>query len=114
MGGPSVEETPAGELSRHGAGAGIVESHAVDQGFVRDDAKHPGIGIARLRMPGDSAQFREAETKGRPSWNGGGVFVHAGSQPDGVGKTKAKTFHWQRRRGIERFQSLAKRLVTTG
>jgi hypothetical protein len=54
-----------------------------------------GLGISRLRVPCHAAEFAETKAERGPAGNGGGVFVHAGGQADGIGKFQAKNFRRQ-------------------
>src|ERR1035437_7284807 len=95
---PATGFFPFREFLRHGFRAGIIEAHAVDDGFVGDGAEHPGLGIARLRVPRHAAEFAETETERGPAGNGGGVLVHAGGEADRIGKVQSKNFGRQFRR----------------
>jgi hypothetical protein len=114
MRGPAPQRAPVRELLREGFGAGIVEAHAVDERFVGDGAEHARGGIAGLRVPGDAAEFTEAEPERGPDGRGGGVFVHARGEPDGVAELQAEGFDGKLRRAEEGVERIAQGRVTAG
>ena len=104
---PAVGMFPRLEFAGKDFGAGIVEAHAVNDGFIGDGAEHAGRGIAGLGAPSDAAEFGEAEPQFFPDGHGGGEFIHAGGEADGVGKIEAKDADGQGRRTEERFEGEA-------
>jgi len=60
--------------------------------LVRDGASQAGRRIARLRVPGDGAQFAAAKPQGLPRGRGASRLVHPGGQADGIGKAQAEKF----------------------
>ena len=109
--GPAVERAPFGKLAGHFLGPGIVETHAVDEGFVGHGAEHARRRIAGLRVPGDAAEFAEAEAKRGPDGRGVSVFVHAGGETDGVGKAEAEEFDGQLGRAVKLGGQVAQKLA---
>ena len=102
---------PLGKFFRHRLCAGIIETHAVDDGFVGDRAEHPGRRIAGLRVPRHAAEFREAEAERGPAGNGRRVFIHARREADRVRKFQTEHFRWQRRRAENFFNTAEQQLI---
>src|SRR5947207_4530908 len=72
--GPKTQRAPFGEFGGDSYRAGVVETLAIDQRFVRDSAEHARRGITRLRMPRYAAQFNEAEPQSLPDGQRRRVF----------------------------------------
>ena len=92
---PETGFFPFAKFLGDGFRAGIVETHAVYNCLVRDNAEHSWRRISRLRVPRHAAEFAETKAKFFPSGNGGGKFVHAGGKPDWIWKFQAENFHGQ-------------------
>ena len=103
-----------GQFFGDGFGAGIVEAHAVHDGPGGDSAEHAGRRVARLCVPRNAAEFAEPEAKFFPSGNGGGKFIHAGGQADGVGKFQAEGVNRQDRRAVYFPNQVAGELTAAG
>ena len=108
---PAAGGAPFGQSRRDGFRARIVEAHAIDECCVGHRAKHPGRGIARLRMPGHSAEFDEAEAQRLPHRDRRRVFVHAGGQADRIGKSQTEQLDRQVGRVVKRCQCLTEHFV---
>ena len=53
----------------------IVKAQTVDHRPLGDQAKHPRLGVARLRQRGDGARLRKAKTSAQKRGDDFGVFV---------------------------------------
>jgi hypothetical protein len=64
-------------------------SQAVDQGLRFRQPKHAGLGIARLRLGCDGADFYKSKTHGTQTVNATCIFVQPSGQADPVGKLQS-------------------------
>jgi len=110
---PASAFLPFAELFGDGFGPEIVEPHAIHNRLSGGSPEHPRFWVSRLRVPGHPAQFAEAKAKFLPDRHGGGVLVHAGGQPDGIGKLQTQNFNRQCRRAIETANEAAEFLAAT-
>ena len=76
-----------------GIDSGIVESHAVDDRFLRDEAEQPRLGVSRLRARRDGADFNVPETEPAERVDRVALLVEAGGQAHAVGKPEPHHFH---------------------
>lgn len=70
----------------------VVESEAVDDGFVFDKAVEAGFGVARLALESHGSDFDMAETEGWNSSPAFGVFVESRCKTDTVGESDTEEF----------------------
>lgn len=92
---PPALLAPGGEAFGQRARAAVVKTHAVDERLIGHGAEHPGLRIARLRVPSHTAEFTEAEAQRAPDRRGDGLLVHARRETDGVGESEVEEFHRQ-------------------
>src|ERR1700735_1070612 len=111
---PASTLFPISECLGKGFGAGVVETHAINDGSGIGRAEHAGRGIAGLRVPGNAAEFAKAETKFFPNGNGGGKFIHAGGKSDRVGKFQAKNLHGKMLSGKKTADGSARSRIPAG
>src|SRR5690242_18668056 len=95
---PAAGIFPSGQSLGKNFRAWVIETHAIDNSFVRDGAKNSRLWISRLRMPRYAAEFAKAEAEFFPNRNDGGKFIHSGSKPDRIWKLQTKKFNEQFRR----------------
>ena len=63
---------------------GIVDSHVVDEGLLRNAAKEPGFGISGLWARSQCADFHKSESQMPEGAEGVGFFVHSCGKPHTV------------------------------
>src|SRR5262245_21680245 len=108
---PAARGTPFRQFGSNGFGAWVVAAHAVDERLLGDHTEHAWSGSARLWMPGEAAQFTEAEAERLPDWKRGGVLVHARCQSDRVGKSQSAQVDRESRGTVEGTYCIAKDFV---
>ena len=95
-----MEGVGALEVAHDLLAAHVVEAHAVDDAFGRNQAEASGLGIAGLAHGSDRADFDVPEAQGAEGAHALAVLVHAGRQTDRVGKADPHDFDGIFRRGV--------------
>jgi hypothetical protein len=75
----------------------VVEPHPVDQRPLSREAKHPRLGVARLRLRGHRADLDETEPEGSQPGDALAVLVEPGRQPQRPGEVQPERPHPQPR-----------------
>src|ERR1039457_4757577 len=95
---PAARFFPISDLLREHFRAGIVETHAIDNRFVSNGAEHSRLRISGLRVPRHAAKLAKTKPEFFPDRNGGGKFIHAGGEANGIWKFQTENFNRQFRR----------------
>ena len=101
-----------GEYER--VGAGIVESHSIDEGLFGNESEHPWKLIARLAMSCDPIELGEPESQSLPNGNSFCELVHASGESHGIGKSKAEGFDRQFRCREQPMHASARQAIAAG
>ncbi len=99
--GPDIDADDAalmrarGEPPQYGFGAVIVETHAIDDGFIPLEPKQPRPRIAALRLRRHRADLDKAKTQPQQRIRRLRALVEAGGHADRIGKIQAEGAHRQ-------------------
>ena len=84
--GPVAVGPQSTELSGNDGGSFVIEAQPIDQRVVLGKTIKPRLGIPRLCLGGNCANFHKSETERGNRFRSARVFVKTAGKPNGIGK----------------------------